>query len=506
MYARAREEFGAHRRAVQQRRHLPRRRRLGARHHARGLAARAGREPAKSVFLCCKHGIPHLLETGGGSVINTASFVAVMGAATSQISYTASKGGVLALSRELGVEFARRGVRVNALCPGPVDTPLLQELFAKDPEKAARRLVHLPMGRFAEAREIANGGAVPGQRRVVLRHRLDVPGRRRAVERLRDSRLASGGVLPPDCGIARAGRLGWVRRGVPVAAPRAGRGGGPAWIGTLQPTLDFGCAEIVPYDMRFSTHPKSGARMERSNWLWNVPKRARPREGSDPTPSMPPLTNPRPAPARNKPDTGRVAVLHDPPGTAPPAQRRDSSPGVARLRGRVRPVQLDDRHAPALRRALRLAGRRRGGARLRARAAGSRSRCAPAATPSPARRSARAWCSTCAGSTASRSTRCGASPASAAAPPGRRSTARPRSTASPPRAGACRRPASPASRSAAARAGSSASTGSPATTCSRPSWSPPAASACARPRPRTRSCCGRCAAAAATSASSRRSS
>jgi NAD(P)-dependent dehydrogenase (short-subunit alcohol dehydrogenase family) len=111
----------------------------------------------KSVFLCCKHGIPHLLEGGGGSVINTASFVAVMGAATSQISYTASKGGVLALSRELGVEFARRGVRVNALCPGPVNTPLLQELFAKDPEKAARRIVHLPIGRFAEAREIAQG-------------------------------------------------------------------------------------------------------------------------------------------------------------------------------------------------------------------------------------------------------------------------------------------------------------------------------------------------------------
>jgi NAD(P)-dependent dehydrogenase (short-subunit alcohol dehydrogenase family) len=109
----------------------------------------------KSVFLCCRHGIPHLLDSGGGSVINTASFVATMGAATSQISYTASKGGVLALSRELGVEFARRGVRVNALCPGPVNTPLLQELFAKDPEKAARRLVHLPTGRFAEVGEIA---------------------------------------------------------------------------------------------------------------------------------------------------------------------------------------------------------------------------------------------------------------------------------------------------------------------------------------------------------------
>ncbi|MBV8999172.1 MAG: SDR family oxidoreductase [Solirubrobacterales bacterium] len=110
----------------------------------------------RSVFLCCKHGIPHLLDGGGGSVINTASFVAVLGAATSQISYTASKGGVLALSRELGVEFGRRGVRVNALCPGPVDTPLLRELYAKDPDQAARRLVHVPMGRFARAEEIAN--------------------------------------------------------------------------------------------------------------------------------------------------------------------------------------------------------------------------------------------------------------------------------------------------------------------------------------------------------------
>jgi NAD(P)-dependent dehydrogenase (short-subunit alcohol dehydrogenase family) len=112
----------------------------------------------KSVFFCCKHGIPHLLANAGpirGSVINTASFVAVMGAATSQISYTASKGGVLALSRELGVEFARQGIRVNALCPGPVDTPLLQELFAKDPAKAARRMVHVPIGRFAAAEEIA---------------------------------------------------------------------------------------------------------------------------------------------------------------------------------------------------------------------------------------------------------------------------------------------------------------------------------------------------------------
>ncbi len=112
----------------------------------------------RSVFLCCKHGIPHLLdneEPRHGSIINTASFVAVMGAATSQISYTASKGAVLAMSREMGVQFARQGLRVNALCPGPVDTPLLQELFLSDPAKAARRLVHLPPGRFAEAREIA---------------------------------------------------------------------------------------------------------------------------------------------------------------------------------------------------------------------------------------------------------------------------------------------------------------------------------------------------------------
>jgi NAD(P)-dependent dehydrogenase (short-subunit alcohol dehydrogenase family) len=112
-----------------------------------------------SVYLCCKAGIARLLEHGGGSVINTASFVALLGSATSQISYTASKGGVLAMSRELGVQFARSGVRVNALCPGPVNTPLLQELFAKDPERAARRLVHVPMGRFAEPEEIASAAA-----------------------------------------------------------------------------------------------------------------------------------------------------------------------------------------------------------------------------------------------------------------------------------------------------------------------------------------------------------
>ena len=109
-----------------------------------------------SVYLCCKAVLPYMLEQKKGSIINTASFVAVLGAATSQISYTASKGGVLSMSRELGVQFAREGVRVNALCPGPVNTPLLQELFASDPERAARRLVQLPVGRFAEPDEIAS--------------------------------------------------------------------------------------------------------------------------------------------------------------------------------------------------------------------------------------------------------------------------------------------------------------------------------------------------------------
>jgi NAD(P)-dependent dehydrogenase (short-subunit alcohol dehydrogenase family) len=109
-----------------------------------------------SVYLCCKAALPYMLDQKKGSIINTASFVAVMGAATSQISYSASKGGVLSMSRELGVQFARDGVRVNALCPGPVNTPLLQELFASDPERAARRLVHVPMGRFGEPEEMAN--------------------------------------------------------------------------------------------------------------------------------------------------------------------------------------------------------------------------------------------------------------------------------------------------------------------------------------------------------------
>jgi NAD(P)-dependent dehydrogenase (short-subunit alcohol dehydrogenase family) len=122
-----------------------------------GLAAwrRVQEVNLTSVYLCCKYVLPHMRRQRKGSIINTASFVAVLGAATSQISYTASKGGVLAMSRELGVQFAREGIRVNALCPGPVSTPLLQELFAKDPDRAARRLVHVPMGRFGEPDEIA---------------------------------------------------------------------------------------------------------------------------------------------------------------------------------------------------------------------------------------------------------------------------------------------------------------------------------------------------------------
>jgi len=108
----------------------------------------------KGVFFGCKYAIPAMLRSGGGSIVNTASFVALMGAATPQIAYTASKGGVLSMTREIAVEFARKGIRANALCPGPVDTPLLQELMS-DPARKARRLVHIPPGRLAKATEIA---------------------------------------------------------------------------------------------------------------------------------------------------------------------------------------------------------------------------------------------------------------------------------------------------------------------------------------------------------------
>jgi NAD(P)-dependent dehydrogenase (short-subunit alcohol dehydrogenase family) len=120
-----------------------------------GAWERVLRVNATSVFLCCKYAIPHMRRQGKGAIVNTASFVALMGAATSQIAYTASKGAVVSMTRELGVQFAREGIRVNALCPGPVATPLLMELFANDPERAARRLVHVPMGRFGRPEEIA---------------------------------------------------------------------------------------------------------------------------------------------------------------------------------------------------------------------------------------------------------------------------------------------------------------------------------------------------------------
>ena len=164
---------------------------LGARDHARGLGARAGGEPAQRVPVLQARHPPPARGAAGGSVINTASFVAVMGAATSQISYTASKGGVLALSRELGVEFARRGVRVNALCPGPVDTPLLQELYASDPEQAAAAAGARADGTLRARRGDRARGAVPGRRRVELRDRLDVPRGRRAERRLHDAAVGA---------------------------------------------------------------------------------------------------------------------------------------------------------------------------------------------------------------------------------------------------------------------------------------------------------------------------
>ena len=155
LYARVRDELGRVDVLFNNAGINPDRRHLGA-SRPRSTPGSGCRTSTRSASSCAASTASrHLLDNGGGSVINTASFVAVMGAAVSQISYTASKGAVLAMSRELGVEFARRGVRVNALCPGPVNTPLLQELFASDPAKAARRLVHLPMGRFAEAEEIA---------------------------------------------------------------------------------------------------------------------------------------------------------------------------------------------------------------------------------------------------------------------------------------------------------------------------------------------------------------
>ena len=237
MYARVARGARPHRRALQQRRHQPDRRRLGARDRrsrpgsgSRTSTCAASSSAASTASRTCS-------TAGGGSVINTASFVAVMGAAVSQISYTASKGAVLAMSRELGVEFARRGVRVNALCPGPVNTPLLQELFAERPGEggaAAGPPADGPLRRGARDRQRR---ALPRQRRVALRDRLDLPGRRRALGRLRDSRVAATSAraatqeaaaeraaeLVPGARSARRSRLASASGSSPIADARPGR-------------------------------------------------------------------------------------------------------------------------------------------------------------------------------------------------------------------------------------------------------------------------------------------
>ena len=184
MYSAAAGRVRRHRRPLQQRRHLAGGRRLDPRHRLDAWE-RVQAVNTRGVFLCCKYGIPYLLERGGGSVINVASFVALVGAATSQISYTASKGAVLSMSKELGVQFARQGVRVNALCPGPVETPLLLRIWSETPGAAERRLVHVPMGRMAKPREIVNAALFLASDESSLRECGDVPRRRRPDRRIR---------------------------------------------------------------------------------------------------------------------------------------------------------------------------------------------------------------------------------------------------------------------------------------------------------------------------------
>ena len=177
----------------------------------------------KGVFLCCKHGIPYLLERGGGSVINVSSLVALVGAATSQISYTASKGAVLSMSRELATQFARQGVRVNALCPGPVETPLLLNLYGNDPAELERRRVHWPMGRLAQPREVVNAALFLASDESSLRQRCDLHGGRRYHRRLRDAGVRAGTspALPATPAVAAAARgRRRARRRSPAPPPR----------------------------------------------------------------------------------------------------------------------------------------------------------------------------------------------------------------------------------------------------------------------------------------------
>ena len=151
----------------------------------------------KGVWLCCRAAIPAMIDSGGGSIVNVASFVALMGAATAQVAYTASKGGVLAFTRELAVEYARPGIRANALCPGPIETPLLDELLA-DPERRNRRLVHIPMGRLGRPEEVARAALVPGVGRVLVHDRLGSRRRRRDHRRLRHPGIV-GPPTAPTC-------------------------------------------------------------------------------------------------------------------------------------------------------------------------------------------------------------------------------------------------------------------------------------------------------------------
>ena len=292
-----------------------------------GLEAwdRVQRVNLTSVYLCCKHALPHLLARGRGSIINTASFVAVMGAATSQVSYTASKGGVLAMSRELGVQFARQGVRVNALCPGPVNTPLLQELFAKDPERAARRLVHIPMGRFGEATEIAAAAAFLASDDSSFITAVDLPRRRRDLRRLRHPVVGS---RPPAAN--PPGPLGTIAATSPGGA-RTGLRAHEVPVGLTKGR--HACRQLKrdpPRHQRRLRHQRHRARLGPrrngwSRWLWRPSSWVSP--GSESA-----STRWRPCPARRRGPGDRPARR----GRPEPRATRDSKASPVRS---VRPVR-----------------------------------------------------------------------------------------------------------------------------------------------------------------------